>query len=49
MLTAEKRGTHTPIKTTFKNSQKFIKVITKKDSKAASTNAAPATNNNDSL
>jgi len=42
-------GTNTPIKTTSKNSQKFIKVTTKKDSKAASTNAAPATNNNDSL
>jgi len=42
-------GTHTPIKTTFKNSQKFIKVVTKKDLKAASTNAASPTNNDNSL
>jgi len=42
-------GTHTPIKATFKNSQKFIKVVTKEDPKAASTNAASSTNNNESL
>jgi len=42
-------GTYTNTKTTSKNSQKFIKVTTKKDSKAASTNAAPPTNNDDSL
>ena len=42
-------GTHTPIKTTFKKSQKFIKVITKEDSKAANTNAAPSTNKENSL
>jgi len=42
-------GIHTPIKTTSKNSQKFVKVTTKKDSKAASTNAATPTNNDDSL
>ena len=42
-------GTHTHIKTTSKTSQKFIKVTTKKDSKAASTNAAPSSNNDNSL
>ena len=42
-------GTHTPTKTTFKNSQKIIKVVTKKDLKAASTNAASPTNKDNSL
>jgi len=42
-------GTHTHMKITSKNSQKFIKVTTKKDSKAASTNTAPSSNNDNSL